>query len=434
MIQATAAADECINVLRVYHTRRHHCLVLQEGIISKLEHHAHRDTFCLHYLSLLGPYLTHYLPAPFQGENSLMLPVAMAKLKIMRSIMVVVLISGLSVLQFWDDFQKGFTYRKKDNVGTTGQNHTTGAHQDANPKLSDDKNKEVLPLCPMTSPLIGGPINVSFPGRLTFAKVEQKYPQVELGGHYRPHDCRARHRTAIIIPYRNRERHLKYLLYNLHPFLQRQQLDYRIYIINQAGNYTFNKARLMNAGFWEVMQEEEWECIFFHDVDLIPEDDRNNYLCGSNPKHFSVAVNKFDYKLPYQACFGGVTAFTPLQYRKINGFPNNYWGWGGEDDDIGLRVSLAGMHVIRPSMEVGRYKMIKHKRDKGNEKNNLRYKYMSDTPVMWQKDGMNTAEYEVLSRERLPLYTNITVNVGTEAGLHPPSAIPTQRPAMLPNL
>lgn len=30
---------------------------------------------------------------------------------------------------------------------------------------------------------------------------------------------------------------------------------------------------------------------------------------------------------------------------------------------------------------------------------------------------MNTMEYEVLSREYLPLYTNITVNIGTEKGL-----------------
>lgn len=22
------------------------------------------------------------------------------------------------------------------------------------------------------------------------------------------------------------------------------------------------------------------------------------------------------------------------QYLKINGLPNDYWGWGGEDDDI----------------------------------------------------------------------------------------------------
>jgi hypothetical protein len=35
--------------------------------------------------------------------------------------------------------------------------------------------------------------------------------------------------------------------------------------------------------------------------------------------------------------FGGVSALSPLHYLKMNGFPNNYWGWGGEDDDIGVR-------------------------------------------------------------------------------------------------
>lgn len=42
-------------------------------------------------------------------------------------------------------------------------------------------------------------------------------------------------------------------------------------------------------------------------------------------------------RLPYSQYFGGVSAVTPDQYIKMNGFPNQYWGWGGEDDDIAAR-------------------------------------------------------------------------------------------------
>lgn len=64
----------------------------------------------------------------------------------------------------------------------------------------------------------------------------------------------------------------------------------------QAGDYTFNRAKLMNIGFREAMREEEWDCLFFHDVDLIPEDDRNTYICDKNPKHAAIAMDKFGYK------------------------------------------------------------------------------------------------------------------------------------------
>uniref|UniRef100_H3CFT3 Si:dkey-199f5.8 n=1 Tax=Tetraodon nigroviridis TaxID=99883 RepID=H3CFT3_TETNG len=171
----------------------------------------------------------------------------------------------------------------------------------------------------------------------------------------------------------------------------------------------------MNAGFREAMREEEWDCLFFHDVDLIPEDDRNTYTCDSNPKHAAIAMDKFGYKYMY---FGGVSALTPMHYLKINGFPNNYWGWGGEDDDIGVRVSLAGMYITRPSLKIGRYKMIKHKLDKGNDVNPKRFNMLAKTRQTWKLDGMNTLEYKTISREYLPLYTNITIDIGTEEGLH----------------
>ena len=38
----------------------------------------------------------------------------------------------------------------------------------------------------------------------------------------------------------------------------------------------------------------------FHDVDLLPEDDRNLYTCGPQPRHLSASVDKFKYRLPYK--------------------------------------------------------------------------------------------------------------------------------------
>jgi len=35
---------------------------------------------------------------------------------------------------------------------------------------------------------------------------------------------------------------------------------------------------------------------------------------------------------------GGVVAFSKHQFEKVNGFSNQFWGWGGEDDDLALRV------------------------------------------------------------------------------------------------
>lgn len=45
-------------------------------------------------------------------------------------------------------------------------------------------------------------------------------------------------------------------------------------------------------------------------------------------------------RLPYSEFFGGVSGLTVEQFQKINGFPNAFWGWGGEDDDLWNRYGL----------------------------------------------------------------------------------------------
>ena len=39
-------------------------------------------------------------------------------------------------------------------------------------------------------------------------------------------------------------------------------------------------------------------------------------------------------RLPYKGIFGGAGAFRKEDFEKINGFSNQFWGWGGEDDDL----------------------------------------------------------------------------------------------------
>uniref|UniRef100_A0A8B9EZI0 Beta-1,4-galactosyltransferase n=1 Tax=Amazona collaria TaxID=241587 RepID=A0A8B9EZI0_9PSIT len=262
-------------------------------------------------------------------------------------------------------------------------------------------------------PLAVGRLLIEFSSPMSMERVQRENPDVRLGGKYTPADCLPRQKVAILIPFRHREHHLKYWLHYLHPILRRQKVAYGIYIINQFGEDTFNRAKLLNVGFLEALKDdEEYDCFIFSDVDLVPMDDRNLYRCYEQPRHFAVGMDKFGFRLPYAGYFGGVSGLSKSQFLKINGFPNEYWGWGGEDDDIFNRISLNGMKVSRPDIRIGRYRMIKHERDKHNEPNPQRFTKIQNTKMTMKRDGISSLQYRVVEVSRQPMYTNITVEIG----------------------
>ncbi len=70
---------------------------------------------------------------------------------------------------------------------------------------------------------------------LFFSLPSSPSPQdVRPGGRFRPPDCAPRHRVALLVPYRDREQHLRVFLRHMHPILRRQQLQYAIFVINQV--------------------------------------------------------------------------------------------------------------------------------------------------------------------------------------------------------
>ncbi|NXA56112.1 B4GT3 galactosyltransferase, partial [Nothocercus julius] len=78
------------------------------------------------------------------------------------------------------------------------------------------------------------------------------------------------------------------------------------------------------------------------------------------------------------------------------------------------RVRLAGMKIARPPVSIGHYKMVKHKSDKGNEENPHRFDLLIRTQRTWTQDGMNSLTYTLLAKQLRPLYTNLTVDIGTD--------------------
>lgn len=85
-----------------------------------------------------------------------------------------------------------------------------------------------------------------------------------------------------------------------------------------SGSDAFNRAMLMNVGYVEALKERPFDCFIFHDVDLLPENDRNLYTCPEQPRHMSVAVDKFNYRWDIKSIIDSIKivfkTFTILDY------------------------------------------------------------------------------------------------------------------------
>ncbi|CAF3241607.1 unnamed protein product [Rotaria socialis] len=270
-----------------------------------------------------------------------------------------------------------------------------------------------LNYCPPIPPDLQGPLIIhEVPKTFSLTSNSSYHTDVQFGGYYQPKACLARHKVAIIVPYRDRWDILTHFLFHTHQILQRQQLDYRIYVCEQAFNTTFNKGIVMNGCFKEILKlEPDTPCFIMHDVDLLLIDDRNMYTCPLYPRHLSVAVDKFKFYLPYAQLVGGVLAMRREHYLLVNGYSTNYWGWGGEDDDMHARIVKKHLKVERPPTSIARYKMLKHTHQKLNP---ARMKVLRTAHIRIDSDGVNNVKYNLLNTTFYHLYTHFLIDVGEQ--------------------
>jgi len=150
-------------------------------------------------------------------------------------------------------------------------------------------------------------------------------------------------KLGICIPYRDREYHLKMLVPHLTKFLNKKGIPHSFYIAHQTDDKLFNRGTMKNIAAKHAF-EDGCDYVAFHDVDMLPENDSCDYSYPEKyPTHIATAVSKYKYKLNYEQYFGGVVLFNKEHIEKTNGYSNDYWDWGMEDDDLFWRCRFEGL-------------------------------------------------------------------------------------------
>ncbi len=209
---------------------------------------------------------------------------------------------------------------------------------------------------------------------------------------------------TIIVPYRDRFDHLLKFVPLLENFLYPK--SFHILVVHQADDKPFNKGKLLNVGFAESKKRAGWICL--HDVDTLPMDESCTYDRPKAVTHLAGRVEKNGFVLPYPMYFGGVILATKEAFERVNGFSNEYWGWGREDDDFLVRLWI---HNIGTAYAGGRFRSLPHECAAESLENNPRFFEMLLHASRVLRDP---AKLELIRRKLCWLQPKISRQLGEE--------------------
>ena len=223
-------------------------------------------------------------------------------------------------------------------------------------------------------------------------------------------------RLTIIVPYRDRESHLRQFVPHVRAYFARdkgdREIPYSVIVVEQEPGLPFNLGALRNIGFL-LAGDSDYVC--FHDVDYLPiwadyswcdvptaivwygAERRPIRLADPSAGVFERNLNDF---------FSAAVLIPNYLFRQVNGYSNDYWGWGREDVDLKRRFTTSGISVGRRK---GTFMPLHHD-NQGYIRARVPTKaFQINRRVFDEKwatgrtvDGISTVAYEILSRRPIP--------------------------------
>jgi hypothetical protein len=226
--------------------------------------------------------------------------------------------------------------------------------------------------------------------------------------------------VAIIVPYRDlhasqqRAQHVAKFVPHMHKFLgdlqkQKKCSDYHIYIVEQSDDgRKFNRGKLLNIGFDVARKSGRNHDVFiFHDVDLLPQANLGEWYAKfpKVPIHIARVWDRYSNNPKY---FGGVVSFSSSDYKRINGYPNTFWGWGGEDDEMQKRLEKLHIKWEWPSTgslvdleDMSLSEKLDFLRSNKEWKCMVKWEALEEHETTWKTNGLADLKYTLLETKAL---------------------------------
>ena len=205
--------------------------------------------------------------------------------------------------------------------------------------------------------------------------------------------------TVVIVPYRNREKHLFNLLECLkHRFKDHTQRTCHVFVAEQNNNEAFNCGLMKNNGFMFAIKymkknyDLDVQQVVFNDVDCWIESNEafNYYTAECSNKSINHLYGR-------NFCLGGIFSVRSEDFINSNGFPNSYLAWGGEDNVLETRLRNLGVyrnnHKVVYERHQGKSHITEdaeHERDMSHrEENERKWKNNEDRTGISDLSNMN---------------------------------------------
>jgi hypothetical protein len=233
-----------------------------------------------------------------------------------------------------------------------------------------------------------------------------------------PNDCNEALKVGIIVPFRDihesqkRKAHLDRFCPYMVKFMNeiRPKVGFKIYIIEQSNDgRKFNRGKLLNIGF-DIARKDGVSVFIFHDVDLLPSRELgasySTLPLDNQPVHIAKLWNRYNNDPDY---IGGIVAFSRKQFESFNGFPNNYWGWGGEDNEMGNRLKKVGLTPCKPECggtiedleDMSLDQKLKFLKSHREWKCQKKWELLDEHEATWASNGLSDLAYNVVEKNEV---------------------------------